>query len=67
MNGRKRTLEEMVGESLRETGVLVVVFYGLSTLIEPGGVSAKSIVGGVIGMLIGLALWLVGAHHELAE
>jgi hypothetical protein len=66
MNGRKRTLEEMIGESLREMEALVTVFYGLSTFIELGGVSPKRIVGGAMAFLIGLALWLIGAQEELA-
>src|SRR2546425_4429703 len=39
----------MMGESLREAGVLVVVFHGLSVLIPPGkGVGIANVVGAAI-------------------
>lgn len=67
MSDRKRTLEEMFGESLREMEILVIVFYGLSALIEPGGVSSENILSAAPGILDGVALWLIGAHRELKE
>lgn len=67
MGGAKRTLEEMLGESLREAGVLMVVFYGLSILVKVGGVALEEVLQALVAILAGLSLWLIGAHKELEE
>ena len=67
MGGAKRTLEEMLGESLREAGVLMVVFYGLSVLVRVGGVALEEVLQALVALLAGAALWLIGAHEELEE
>ncbi len=56
----------MMGESLREAGVLVVVFHGLRVLIPQGkGVGIANVVGAVITLLLGILLWWYGATFEL--
>ncbi|PYP33839.1 MAG: hypothetical protein DMD47_00375 [Gemmatimonadetes bacterium] len=61
-----RTVAVMMGESLREAGVLVVVFHGLSVLIPQGkGVGIANVVGAVITLLLGILLWWYGATFEL--
>ena len=61
-----RTVAVMLGESLREAGVLVVVFHGLSVLIPQGkGLGAAAIAGGGISLALGLLLWWYGVRLEL--
>ena len=56
----------MLGESLREAGVLVVVFHGLSLLLpQDRGVSSASIAGAAISLMVGVVLWWYGAVFEL--
>jgi len=61
-----KTPAVMVGESLREAGVLVVVFHGLSVLIPQGrGVSLADVAGAMMSLGLGVALWWYGAMLEL--
>jgi threonine/homoserine efflux transporter RhtA len=61
-----RTAAVMLGESLREAGVLVVVFHGVSVLIPQGkSVGAVEIAGAVISVVSGVLLWWYGAILEL--
>ena len=64
--GAMKQPSEMVGDSLREAGVLVVVFHGLTVLIPQGrGLGVADYVGAVAGIVLGLVLWWYGATIEL--
>jgi len=61
-----RTAAVIMGESLREAGVLIVVFHGVSVLIPVGrSLGAAAIAGGGISVVLGLLLWWYGAMLEL--
>ena len=61
-----KTAAVMIGESLREAGVLVVVFHGLSALVPQGrSLSAGDVAGAVISFALGVVLWWYGAILEL--
>ena len=63
-----KTPAVMMGESLREAGVLVVVFHGLSVLIpQSRGVGMADVAGAVISLALGILLWWYGAILELGE
>ncbi len=56
----------MLGESLREAGVLVVVFHGFGLLLpQDRGVSSASVAGAAISLVVGVVLWGYGAVFEL--
>jgi threonine/homoserine efflux transporter RhtA len=60
-----RTPAVMFGESLREAGVLVVVFYGLSVLLPEGkSPGMVDIAGAVISFVFGVLLWWYGVVFE---
>jgi hypothetical protein len=52
----------MLGEFLRETGVLVLVFYGLAALLsgDPKGGATAALVSSTVGLL----LWCSGVVLE---
>jgi membrane protein YqaA with SNARE-associated domain len=52
MNGSTRTAREMMGEGLREMGVLTIVFYGLSAFIKFGA-TASGVLGGAVAVSVG--------------
>jgi len=58
----------MFGESLREAGVLAVVFHGLSVLIPQGrSLGAAATIGAGISLVLGVLLWWYGAILELED
>lgn len=63
----KKSPEEMLGESLREIGVLVVVFYGLSAFLKLEGLGWRELVGAALATMAGVVLWLIGTNLELKE
>jgi hypothetical protein len=59
---QRRSISELVGEFLRETGVLVSVFYGLTTLLSRGHEARLVLM--FIGTALGLSLWFLGVWVE---
>lgn len=57
----------MLGESLREMGILMIVFYGLSSLVKVAGLTWQELLGAVVGLLTGCSLWAIGANLEIKE
>jgi hypothetical protein len=58
----RRSVAEMGGEFLRETGVLVLVFFGLAALLS--GTERASLSSASLSFGLGLSLWVVGVWVE---
>jgi hypothetical protein len=58
----RRSVDELVGEFLRETGILVFVFYGLAALLS-GEPRARPLAAAV-SFALGLSLWCAGVAVE---
>ncbi len=58
----RRSVAEMVGEFLREIGVLVLVFYGVASVLSATEKTRVSFA--VAGTALGLSSWLVGVLVE---
>lgn len=58
----RRSSAEMSGEFLRESGVLVLVFYGLTALLAT--THEVSLSTAFIGTALGLFLWVSGVLVE---
>jgi hypothetical protein len=52
----------MVGEFLREIGVLVLVFYGAASLLSTNEKTRISVA--IAATVVGLSSWLVGVRVE---
>jgi hypothetical protein len=58
----RRSVAEMGGEFLRETGVLVLVFYGLTSMLS--GAHESRLLSAAAGTTLGLSSWLLGVRVE---
>jgi len=58
----RRSAADMVGEFLRETGVLVLVFYGLAVLLS--GEPKSRPLAALLSSSVGLFLWCSGVVLE---
>jgi hypothetical protein len=58
----RRSSVELAGEFLRETGVLVFVFYGLAALLSAAHEARLALT--ILGTVTGLFLWISGVLVE---
>jgi hypothetical protein len=63
-----RAGRRMFSESLREAGVLILVFYGLGALLpQARPIGVQELVGAVLGGTLGIMMWLQGVRLGLEE
>jgi hypothetical protein len=58
----RRSVAEMVGEFLREIGVLVLVFYGAASLLSTSEKARISVA--IAATAVGLSSWFMGVLVE---
>lgn len=64
----RRRVADMSGDALREAGVLVAVFYGLSALLPTHpGLGTGEVLGALASLAIGLFLWWQGVLLSRTE
>jgi len=58
-----RAVGHLLGDALREAGVLVVVFYGLGALVPQGKlIGIQEVAGAMLSGALGLMIWWLGVR-----